>query len=275
MEAGWKRSHNTRGEAADSADKKVDKYDEGRLIGETIYGRREARAQIGLKLGTHHLRYTNNDQHYRDRNVNNGSGTFYYNLGPKTQLLAEIEHTRYLYQTDYLSEDYSLDASEWRYMLGATWRATWKTTGKFKIGWYDYDVDTDELGDTNGPTYALGMIWKPKSYSTVDINWSRRTQQTIVDDTSAYVANIYEFEWVHNFNNRTALKLGFEYEKDDYKGGLEREDKLYDFDIALIYRLSPRYDLEGSYGRYKRDSDAEDNDYKANVFMLTLSTRFK
>ncbi len=73
-------------------------------------------------------------------------GTLFWNLGPKTQLLAEVTRYDENYLNNFFKANYQLDSSEWRYQVGATWKATAKTTGEFRIGYYQRDMKAAAAG---------------------------------------------------------------------------------------------------------------------------------
>jgi len=228
----------------------------------------------------------------RDHDASRLVGTFFWNLGPKTQLLAEVTRYDQNYLHHFFDVNYQLDSSEWRYQLGATWKATAKTTGEFRIGYFKRDMEAEQLADSSGLTYQLRLNWQPKTYSTVslllqratDVTWNPQyfdiaglstplgTGGTSTDSTGYFIGTTAGLSWSHELTRRWTLDTGLQYDKDEYRASSARQDDVYNFHFGIEHKLGRRTRVGLRYAYSERNSDLAGADYSANSYMLTLST---
>jgi len=236
--------------------------------GEVVYGRRTNKGQFSLSYGSLRRVFTNNSQEARDHDVNTVTGTFYYNYSAKTSFLFESG----LAGIDYVNPaPTNLDSTETHYFLGAKWEATAKTTGTIKAGSYSKDFKDGTLSDFNGNGFDLSVVWKPKSYSSVQLSASKYPRESSYTTASYYVSDVYGLAYRHGFSERVQLNANITTGVDTYSNDT-RKDNLMGFGVGMSYKLGRMLELNGKYIYSTRDSNLAGADYKSNVYMITIST---
>jgi hypothetical protein len=186
-----------------------DTYHEYNAEAKYRYGVGTAQGNLELITGVNDLTYDTRPEvtHTYDKTRIYLIPGFYYRIRPQTQLLAQIEATwyRYKYQTTPTNYDFNLQ----RYLLGAKWQATQKTTGSFRIGYMAQQYASGS-GGLNTATGDIGVTWAPLSYSRFNLNFSRNVMPTIGYGTLA-LFNQVSIGWTHNWTSRirTQLELGY------------------------------------------------------------------
>ena len=243
-------------------------YTDTHLSGEVVYGRRTNTGQFSLSYESLRRVFTNNSQEERDHNVDNITGTFFYNYSAKTSFLFESG----VAGIDYVNPaPINLDSTETHYFLGARWEATAKTTGTIKFGTVSKDLKDVTLSDFNGNGFDVSVVWKPKSYSSVQLTASRYPRESAYSTDSYYVSDMYGLAYRHGFSERVELNANITSGVDSYSSG-SRKDDLSGFGIGVSYKLNRLLKLDGRYINSSRSSNVTGADYKSNVYMLAIST---
>lgn len=266
----YRREHEPRTVAVAVLGTRPNRWEQWAVAGQAVYGRRIAKAQMALKLNHNDRRYLNNGQDFRDYKSNGATFTFYYNLGPKTQLLLEPSVTKYEYTDPASVQDNTMK----RILAGVTWDATAKTTGQFKIGYHKKTFDTDLGGDTSGLSTEAKVIWKPKTYSTVTATLSRSAYDSALGGISqSFEAGIAQVDWVHELTRLTELQAGASYENDKYDQG--RKDDLTGVYIGVSYALRRNLTIGARYDYTSRNSNAAGADFDDNRIAIGLKAALR
>ncbi len=269
LTADYRREHEPYSVAVVPVGTRPNLWQQWAVGGEAVYGRRIATAQVALKAVHRNREYTNNGQDFRDRDEDELTFTFFYNLGPKTQLLVEPSLIRYSYHATGSTFDNDLK----RLLVGVTWDATAKTTGVFKVGYHDKQFDNG-VGDTKGLSTEAKMIWKPKTYSTVTATLSRNAYDSALGGGSrAFEALIAQLDWVHELTRLTELQAGLRYEKDDYDVG--RNDDVSEAHVGLSYALRRWLTVGIRYDYQQRASNQAGADFDDNRIAIGLKAALR
>lgn len=245
-----------------------DLFKESHVRGEVVWGRRTNTAQISFLLDFFEREYTNNEQEGRTREWIIATLDLYYNLGPKTSILAEIRQMT----IDYTKPSaMNLDSNGTYFLFGAKWQATAKTQGVVKAGYQTKDLDDESLSDYEG-FYIEGRItWEPKSYSKIFIQVNRATRETPQFGTSYYVNNRLLVGFEHDLSRRLTVAGSVNIAKDVFSN--DREDDLIDLGINVTHSVLRWLDASLQYNYSSRQSTQESIDYTANTFMLKFSAK--
>ncbi len=271
---GYRRDHDRPGQtdALSIPIGEVDKWRDAYGDFKISYGRSDSKGQIVGQLNYHQRRYTNNNQEFRDYNLVNLIGTFYYRVAPKTRLLFEFDFSDYDFQKyDLLGTNQS--NREYRYLTGVTWEATAKTTGIFKIGYRDKNYDYDNFGDLTGLALWLDGIWQPNTYTKVTFRASQDTQNSAQRFSNGYIRRYLRGGIEHGITPRTLLTARAQYGNDTFEGPFNREDDRWYVRLGATHSLRRWLDVSVEYRYEKRDSTLDIYDFDANVFMISANTR--
>jgi len=269
--AGYSRSHTLRGHDPSAASVDPNLWKTWGVSGEAIYGRRANKMQLSLLVDHQEIEFLNNDLEGRNHDQDTIQGTVFYNWGPKTQLLFKVSRVEFDYDKKYdpiAPGGAELDSSEMGYHVGVNWDATYKTSGEFRIGMTEKDMDDSRLKKFRGLTTALNLVWRPKSYSTVDVLLERSSQETKQGLTSYVVSNQFSVDWMHELTRRLTMETGITLEYDKWSD--IRDDELLDVYLGFEYSLRRWIDVGFRYTFQNRDSNLAGLDYDSNVLLFTV-----
>ena len=204
----------------------------------------------------------------RDRSDLDLRGTFFYRIGPKTELLFEYKQTEFEYDATAVGTP-TLDSTNRDFLFGVTWDATFKTTGVAKFGYQEKDFDSGLRNDDDNPAWEIGVIWRPRSYSIVEIFTESRHDETNGIGDSIEVSEITA-SWEHQWRNHISSTAKFLYGEDDYNDAIREDDRI-NAGIRLNYDWRRWARISAGYLYDERDSSTSFFDYERNLFDITLN----
>jgi len=249
--------------------KDPNRYRQVRTAWQYRFGAPTARGNVALDIGFLAKVYENNPLFTRSfsrQDIWMGP-SFFYRIAPKTRLLFQFEEL--ISQYDH-PQPIRYDSDRQKYLVGATWQQTAKTTGTVKFGYLHQAFEDPQFKAVGGPTLEVGIDWRPKSYSTVTLNARRDTLPTIGFGTTQVFQEV-ELGWQHNWKPRLYSTLGASYGTIDYSQS-RRKDDLLDVRVGLNYRMNDWIGFEVGYSLLKRTSTESVYDFTQNIFMLSIST---
>jgi hypothetical protein len=241
-------------------------YHVNSLQGTYEFGGKNAKGRIKFVAGIQDREYDNfrTQTEVKNRQTRNASVTFYYRVMPKTSLLFEVRNK----DIDYDLSTVSLDSSELKYLLGATWDATAKTSGTVKFGYAEKDFDSAAREDDDGVSWELSMRWSPKSYSVVDISTDKKAEET--DGTGNYIdMTSLDLQWTHAWSDIWRSRLYYGASNSDYVSST-REDDLISYGLGVDYDVRRWLNFGVDYVYSERDSNQANLDYERNTIFLTV-----
>ena len=258
----------TQGSSATINDAPI-KYDEKTVGATYTYGADEAQGRVVGKISYTLRDYSNfrTLTHSRDRDTLNTGVTFYYRVMPKTSLLFEVRRQGINYQNEVVGRS-SLDSSEWKYLVGATWDASAKTTGVVKAGYAQKEFSAADRDDKGGFTWEAEVSWAPRTYSTFVL----RSGQELNESTGAdnYIdTSSTSVTWDHAWNDRfkTAFAYGITTEEYDQTS---RKDDTNSISAGVTYDLRRWLTVGMDLTHAERDSNQAAFDYDNNTLFLTV-----
>lgn len=268
LSADYLDGHDARGSNNNPISATPDRYQSLAGRGVVTYGAREARGRIDLELGQLRRTYYNNraTTAASDSTATDIGATLYWRVGPKTELLFQGKHGNVTYAQSSLNRD----STEDRLLLGATWQASAKTRGTFRIGMARKAFNDSERANTNTATWEGLITWSPRSYSHVDLSLLKTPAETtggvgnFIDRTNTSAT------WRHDWNTQLQTTASVSYLTDAYQGAA-RTDNTMTYDLKASYRMRRWLSFGGGYANTARVSDASNFDYKRNVFTLFVN----
>ena len=268
LRLGALHAHDPRGSTDRPTAEHPDEYDNYGLDGVLRYGAPGARGRIEVDGGWYARRYTNNRQFtsLSDRDTSQFGGAFFWRVMPRTEILAQVQR-RWI---DYQDAASTQSSTEDRFYLGVKWEATAATTGYAKFGRLRKDFESPLRRDATDPSWDLGVRWSPLTYSVFDFITSRQfNESTGVGD--AINTKFYGATWNHAWNSRFRTQALANYRDDDFVSSLpHREDKTGSIGLKAFYDFRRWLRFGAEYTYWNRDSNLDFNDYKRNLFLLTV-----
>ena len=232
------------------------------------YGALGANGRIDFDLGQLRREYYNNraTTAANDSTIKDIGATFYWRVGPKTELLFQGKHSA----IDYTLSSLNRDSRENRLLAGAVWEATAKTRGTFRIGMVKKDFNDAARGSASSLTWEGQVRWSPRSYSHVDVNLLKTPAETtggvgdFIDSTTTGVI------WTHKWTSLISTAATATYQTSAYQG-VARTDNTLTYGLRGTYRMRRWLSFGADYSNSSRTSDDSNFDYKRNLFLLFVN----
>ncbi len=291
--ANYMRGHDQRGSTDRgiqvSDEKEPDTWDEVGVNGLFQYGTQE-RIGFDAEIGYTTRSYKDfiRKEKLDDRDQTDLTGRVYYRVLPKTRLFFEASYSLIAYQNDSAtSNNQRADSDESNYSVGATWTATAKTKGTAQVGYlkkkFDSNATDDRFEDFSGSNWKVAVEWKPIPRSLIDIYTSRYVSDTTgIQSGGALDTQDLSVNWRHNWMPRISTIVGLYLAQTDYPGGTrttlgldERSDDLTNFDLGVSYQFIKWASVTAGVSFTERDSNLDSDDYKRNIYYLTLKAALK
>lgn len=256
--------HDQRGSTNDPATATPNRYDLSYIGGVFTLGAKEAQGSFALELGEQKKNYYNNVAVTASNNYNTQDlgGTFGWRLSPKTQLIFEAKQS----VLDYTQTGSTLDSTEMRYFIGATWEATAATTGAFKIGSISKDYKSSTRQDSSGVGWDARVVWSPLTYSKVALQSYQQPQESSGLGNSLTASKTL-VNWTHDWNSRVTTTVAGAYGTEQYQG-FPRTDHFSSLGLQANYQMRRWLTFGADYAYSQRDSNVPTAAYSRNVFLL-------
>ncbi|MEH6542452.1 MAG: outer membrane beta-barrel protein [Porticoccaceae bacterium] len=248
-------------------------FDGGFVYG---FGAKSAKGQVDIGLNMGQRRYDNNRnsgsfnrQNEFDRK--GGSGAFYYRVGAKTRVLAEVIYIDY----DYKSSTSLLSGDSKIYRVGVEWNATAKTGGRVSFGRENRDYDASSISGVSRPSWAASLRWQPRTYSTFALSSESLIWEGGGTETSTEVTAT-ELTWDHEWAKRWNSHIGYKFENYDYQGSFNnnREDDVDTVSLGLNYKMRRWLEVNLFYEYSETDSNNLFSEYDRNVLGMKIGMSF-
>jgi polysaccharide biosynthesis protein VpsM len=262
--------HDPRGtgaaEGTGAVQQTFDRYKHHKIEGNFAYGAESAKGQFEADIGHIEKDYKNNFETtaVRDREDHFGSARLFYRVMPKTQMVLEGRVTEYKYERDAAGTQ-SLDSTNSRALVGVKWDTTFKTTGTAQIGYIQKNFDASGRKDGEDMTWEVGVEWKPRTYSTFNLDTSRDFEETngAGNFTSKDKINVsYKHEWT----SKISTLVSMDYSEDSFdQDTTGREDELLKWELSVDFEPRRWFKLGAGYTFDERDSTINSFDYTRNI----------
>ncbi|MFC1816100.1 outer membrane beta-barrel protein [Thermodesulfobacteriota bacterium] len=234
------------------------------------------------------IRYDLREDEWQDRSDHRYGATFFYKLSPKTSVFFQYRRTQAEYdeQNDGVlgwrsatSQDYTLND----YFLGARSEPGGKLNGQIKIGYgdknFDNTIDKDDkrYQDLSSWIAETLLNWQARQRTRWTFKLSRSHQGSPDADAASYIDTIIGLGLNQGMANRLTLKLGFEYNKNDYQNEVAgRPDKYFDIythTAGLDWAINEWLTAGLSYKRLNKtasNAQYKTSEYDSNILAVFL-----
>lgn len=263
--------HDARGSDDTAIQAAPNEYEDlGASLGYT-FGANSSKGQLVLNAAYHEKEYTNNRAATSVLDIDEGAlkGTFYWRLAPKTRALAEARITR----TDYVDVTTLRDSDLMEYLVGVTWKATAKTSGTVKVGVGERDFDSATRTDESNTHWEAQVTWKPRTYSTVKLNASRRIDNASSAADDFIINTATSADWKHEWSPQWFTRLSGGYTQAKYNQTNNREDDTLNYGAEVGYNIAQDLVVAAGYTYKDRDSTNATFSYDQDVLYLQLNWR--
>jgi len=240
------------------------------LEGRFNYGRPNAKARIETQIGKTLKRY--DEFSLGDIDQTDIIARVIYRTSPKIRLLLETNHSLIDYQAFNSTQDNQVN----QYLIGATWYATSKTTGKAKVGYFTKNFAAAEREDFAGIGWELGMRWTPATRTTIDTTTRRYASDTT--SIGDYILNQdVSLAWTQLWRPRLSTTIGFTLAKQEFGGqigSIPRADDISELNLSTNYDWRKWLTLKLGLNFVQRDSSIDENDFNRMFWLISLKAAF-
>lgn len=235
------------------------------------YGAPTSKGRVDFTAGYYVVDYDLNTDAYRsrDRDTVNLGTTFYYNVLPATDLTFDVIYNDITYDFA-LDAANPLDSEETRILVGAEWEGTAQTTGYVKVGNRKKEFKDATRDDFSGLDWQVGVIWTPKTYSTLEVTAFTNTNETF-GEGNFIDSDTFEVTWDHEWLDRVSTTFSASYIVDKFTGGTDRQDDNMTFGASLNYQMQRYVLVQLGYDYDERDSNRNEIDFDRNLLTLSVS----
>lgn len=271
--AGLERGHDRRGTNSRQGtqinfqNRDADKWDRSHVDAGFDYGAPGARGALGVRAGYSSLEYINNRDYSRfgDRDLSYVSARFGWRIAPKTQAFVSAQANSIEYDNRRVGASgriYNLDSDERIYLVGLKFDATAKTSGHIGVGQVRKDFDDPSIQSYSGTAWDVGLQFRPRSYSVIDLSTKRSTQEAVnflggFADTEFLINRSVSLAWTHGWSDRfnTAVDVGRENLSFQAFDREIRSDALNFWGLSADYQLRDWFSIGAGYKSYRRTGD--------------------
>jgi hypothetical protein len=237
------------------------------------FGAATTRAGVNLAVNYTGVRYLNNlnsgsftrAQEYDSPSV---QGVLLYGVGARTRLLAQVGYTNF----SYIWSGSNLNSYNLTGLVGATWKATAKTSGTLKVGYMEKQFQVHSIPSARSPTWELSATWTPTARAALTLSSIGG-----ISEGSAFAQNIltqtYRLQWNHQWRRRFATQVFASYLDQKYQGGIYggRLDKTTTVGLRATYNLRRWVDVDLEYNYKQDNSNYPQASFDRNWFFLQVT----
>lgn len=253
-----------------------DEYRQASVGSKLTYGATGTKGRLVFEAGRRDLEYSNNRDRTRffDYDQIYGGATFYLRVMPSTSLLLSVRTNEFDYRVDRSSQP-SLNSSEHRFLVGATWDITGKSTGTVRFGYVEKKYDESARPKFAGTSWDADIRWSLRSYSHLDFATSRYPSEVrsltgdVIDNT------VYSVAWNHDWTSRIRTRLATLQSREDFRGSTEaRVETLTRHGLTIAYEMRRWLTWEFEVSATSRDSNIDRFSFDLNVVRLGANLTF-
>ncbi|MCH8322173.1 MAG: outer membrane beta-barrel protein [Proteobacteria bacterium] len=213
----------------------------------------------------------NNDD--RDRTLWVGTGEIAYGISSGVRAFVEglIDNRDYDLALD--DNGFNRDSSGYGFVAGLYVELTGKLSARGSIGYRKQTFDDPALIDFSGVVWGLDAIWQPSGMTTITLYTSRTIEETTLFGSAAFFAATGGIVIDHEFLRNLIGSASFEVQKWDYQG-IARQDDLIRVMVEMVYMMNRHLWVSASFTHVSRDSNLVGQDYKRNMFLISLTGAF-
>ncbi len=246
-----------------------DEYDQTDASVRYTYGSRGAPASLALDVAYRELEYKNHRLRtaFRDRKERSAGAKFSYRIRSTTSLLLQARVTA----IDYLNnqpQQATLDSDLYRYLVGVEWDNSVYLRGAVKFGHQQKQFAAAERDDFSAPSWEVDVTWSPRSYTHLNFNSERSSQETNGGGDFIDVQRIGT-EWTHEWNSQVQTVLGLAYVDEEYEN-FDRNEQVTEFAGTVAYQLKRWLALQIGGVYRDRSSNLDLLNFNRSIFSVAI-----
>lgn len=251
--------------------------DRSLLGADYTYGSKTAHGRLKLAALGRSIDYQNFEEttQYRSYNQLQYGGTFFWRVGSKTDILAELRYLDTEYdKTNPGDPNGSLNSGQFVYFVGVGWDASARVSGSIRVGAFNRSYESDSRRDEDSFSWEIDLTYKPRTYSRFNLESYRRSEETN-GLGSAVNVNRTTLSWNHNWSARSNTVLILGGGQNDYVDSApERKDDIFNAEARYNYAFRRWLDFGVGYRYEDRSSTLDLFDFGRNEVFVQADFSF-
>lgn len=242
-------------------------------LGNTLDEWRDLKAGLGYRFGGDSARansqfdFSASDRHYLtnradtaflDYETDQLGYTLFYNYSPKTSWVIGINRAATRFGVAPAGGT-SRDAVEYHLSTGLTWKATAKTSGDVRVGYYSREP-SDHSDSVGGLDWQAQIQWQPLADTGFRFNTGRSSTASYRTDTRFNNERSAGAVWLQRWTSRVTTNTSYTYLNSRFVGAGIR-DQTHDGGFEIVYQPLPRVSLSLGGNYLSRASNQSGRDY--------------
>ncbi len=263
--AGYRRGHDDAGAARTEA--------QANVLSNTLDQWQDLKAGLGYRFGNDNARANSqfsaavSDRRYLTNRASTGlldyqtdqlGYTLFYNYSPKTSWVIGINRAETHFDLTPAGV-LSRDSVEYHLRTGLVWKATAKTSGDVRVGYYSHEPK-DRSNSIGGLDWQAQVHWQPLSGTGLTLNTGRASTASYRTDTRFNNERSGGVTWQQQWTSRLDSRTSYTYQSSQFIGSGIR-DATQDAGLELGYAPLPRVSLSLAGHYLSRSSNQSERDY--------------
>lgn len=239
------------------ADRELDRWRRSETTASYHYGLPSDRFNVELRVGGFNKEYRNNRDitQFLDHEVAKAQLFGFLNLGPKSSVYATVGSQRSYYEEVALGA-FDRGATTLRYLMGARWLATAKTSGDVQVGYVRRDPRDTRRDEFARFDWLAQVMWSPRTVREFTLLTGRRAQESYLNTVDFIDIRYVELGWSEQWAPRFKTQFDARYFESDFVGSSPgRVDNVVRYSLGANYRISRELQALATVSHGQRDSD--------------------
>lgn len=244
-------------------------FKEKRLGASLFYGSAESIGRIEFKYKNSDIDFTNNNLDFLDQTRESFDAKFIYRLSPKSRTYAEVTYIDFNFSPPLGQVDQ--DHVNITYSAGFSWDFANKLSGDVNIGYQELDFTSQQFRSTSGLTYDGTITWEVSELTELALSASRQALSSTIEEVGSFTRESVSLEVSHQFTERLMFEADIAFFNEDIELLLVRNDERYSYNLSLLYDVTSKMSVGGSFASNRRDSTLAFAEFEANLFSLIFN----
>jgi hypothetical protein len=230
---------------------------------------------VEVRLAHFMLDYEETRNDFRDRTDTTIGGTIFYDLFPKTSVLAEYNHINVTFENE--EEPLSRDSTVQQIAAGVLYELTAKSKGTLKWGYEQKRFEEEDRQDFKGGIMTLGLDheWTPRTL--IQLTGERGSRESNLETEDYYVTTSGTLRATQRFGRRLSVLAETAIARDQYpdQAGEEgRRDNTLRARVGVDYWFRQWLNTNTRYEHAVRNSNEKEFEYTDNLYTIGLGLIF-
>jgi hypothetical protein len=198
-----------------------------------------------------------------------------YSFNPSFKLFVQASGDIRSYDTarDASPDHFKRSSSGYGMAVGTVFDIDRVVTGQFYVGYTSEDYDDPRLKSIDGVAFGGSVLWNVTQLTSVKLNASRSTQETILAGASGLFDTTVELSVQHEFLRNVLISVGVTLDDADYRG-IRQTDDTYGINAAVRWKINRYLNAGASVIYTKRSSNVGIDRFDRDQVMIDIKGQF-